>query len=164
MIDKKLVIIVTIIAIILISGIVCFCLNRNFQEQYTFIEKNVDNVIENNKIEENILEKNEFEENIVENIENENNIEEEIEENKISNNIVDNTENDKKVEEEEENNKQKAIDLVKEEWGKEDNTVYYYVEEQVSDNIYIISVRDQATTQDLSTYKVNISSESIEKN
>ena len=47
MVNKKLVIIVTIIAIIVVAGIVYFNLNREAQEQYTFSEQNVENQVEN---------------------------------------------------------------------------------------------------------------------
>ena len=57
-----------------------------------------------------------------------------------------------------------AISLAKKKWGENDDTVYYYVEEQISDNVYIISVRDSETTEDLGEYKVNIKTKKVEKN
>lgn len=169
MVNKKIVIIVTIIAIIVASGIVYISLNKEFQEQYTFSEETAENKVENNveeknQVEENVVEENEVYENKVEENKVENEVDNEIEEeNKVSNTTSDNKYDEKKDEVEKLTGKDRAIDLVKKEWGENDNTVYYYVEEQVSDNVYIISVRDQSTTEDLSSYKVDVSSNSVEK-
>ena len=86
----------------------------------------------------------------------------EDEENKKSDNETSEEENEEKEQTQKQDGEDKAIELAKKEWGKDDNTVYYYVEEQVSDNVYLISVRDQSTTQDLLTYKVNIKRKSVE--
>lgn len=171
MVNKKIVIIVTIIAIILVSGIVYISLNRESQEQYTFSEETVENQVKNNvendtnkdEKEENVVEENKIDDEIESENETENKVDDEIEENEVANTTSDEKEDDKKDETEKLTSEDKAIDLVKKEWGENDNTVYYYVEEQVSDNVYIISVRDQATTQDLSIYRVDVSSESVEK-
>ena len=161
MVNKKLVVIVTIIAIIVVCGIIYINLKRESQEQYTFSEQTVENAVENNtekntQIEENLTEENQIDENKEEVNKVENEINNEIEEeNKVSNS----TSNAK---EESLTSEEKAIALVKKEWGENDNTVYYYVEEQISDDEFIISVRDQNTTEDLSSYKVDVSSESLE--
>ena len=162
MVNKKIVVIVTIIAIIVVCGIIYINLKRESQEQYTFSEQTVENKVENNtekntQIEENLEVENQINENKEEDNKVENEINNEIEEeNKVSNS----TSNAK---EESLTSEEKAISLVKKEWGENDNTVYYYVEERISDNVFIISVRDQNTTEDLSSYKVDVSSESLEK-
>lgn len=166
MVNKKLVVIVTIIAIIIVCGIIYINLKREFQDQYTFSEQTVENEEKNNtdnniekntQMEENLTEENQIDENKEEENKVENKINNEIEEeNKVSNSTSD-------AKEESLTSKEKAIALVKKEWGENDNTVYYYVEEQISDDEFIISVRDQNTTEDLSSYKVDVSSESLEK-
>ena len=162
MVNKKLVIIVTIIAIIVVSGSVYISLNREFQEEYTFSEENVENEVENNVQNNTYLKENDIVENKLGDNKVENDIKNEVEKNVVSESQI----KENKIEKDDENlaGKDKAISLVKKEWGENDNTVYYYVEEQISDNVYIISVRDQETTQDLSSYKVNVNSECVEKN
>ena len=172
MVNKRIVIIVTIIAIIVVAGIVYISLNRETEQQYTFSEENVEddvvnNVKNNTFIEANYTEENEeneLEENTIES-ETRNEVENEKQEENVLSNSTEDTKEDKTQDEFEKlTGKDKAISLVKKEWGENDTTVYYYLEEQVSDDVYIISVRDQSTTQDLSSYKVDITSNTVEKN
>jgi len=161
MVNKKLVIIVTIIAIIVVVGIVYFSLNRETNgDEYTFSEQTVENQVKND-IDENIL----VEENTVKEDEVKEEEKQDVknEENKVSEPEANEVKEEKKEEVQKLDGKDKAIELAKKEWGENDNTVYYYVEEQVSDNVYIISVRDQSTTQDLLTYKVNVNKKTVEK-
>lgn len=55
-----------------------------------------------------------------------------------------------------ENFQEKAISLVKKEWG-EDSTVYYTVDNH-QDNIYTISVRSKSTTATVAEYEVDAKS------
>lgn len=67
--------------------------------------------------------------------------------------------NSKENQSSEENNDEKALRLVKEEWG-EDSTVYYTIDNQ-SDDTYSISVRSKETTATLAEYEANISTETV---
>ena len=166
MVNKKIVIIVTIIAIIVVAGIVYFSLNIEAQNQYTFSEQNVENQVENDAQNNTIVKENSTKEDVSEEKEEEKEEKEdkqEVEENQVSKTETNEVEEEEKEQAEKLDNKDTAIELAKKEWGENDNTVYYYVEEQVSDNVYIISVRDNSTTQDLLTYKVNVNKKSVEE-
>lgn len=51
--------------------------------------------------------------------------------------------------------KDKAIKLVKDDWG-EDTSVYFYVDEVNEDGKYMVSVRDNATTSVVVWYMVDV--------
>lgn len=53
------------------------------------------------------------------------------------------------------NAKEKAIKLVKDDWG-EDTSVYFYVDEVNENGKYIVSVRDNATTSVVVWYEVDV--------
>lgn len=157
MVNKKVVIISTIICIILVAGIIYINLNKPYEESKTENETIETNVVENN-VQENSEKENTSIEEKDENIEKEENTE--VQENKTEEPKV---EENKKEQKSELTGEEKAKELVKKEWGENDKTVYYYVEEQVSDDLYIISVRDAQTTEELSTYEVDNSAETVEK-
>lgn len=157
MVNKKVVIISTIICIILVAGIIYINLNKPYEEPKTENETIETNVVENN-VQENSEKENTSIEEKDENIEKEENTE--VQENKTEEPKV---EENKKEQKSELTGEEKAKELVKKEWGENDKTVYYYVEEQVSDDLYIISVRDVQTTEELSTYEVDNSAETVEK-
>ena len=58
-----------------------------------------------------------------------------------------------------ENTQEKAIELVKKEWG-EDSTVYYTVDNN-QNNIYTISVRSKSTTETVAEYEVDIKNKQV---
>ena len=60
---------------------------------------------------------------------------------------------------EEEDSKNKALRLVKEDWG-EDDTVYYTIDNQ-NGNTYFITVRSKSTTGSLAEYDVNVSTNTV---
>ncbi len=157
MVNKKVVIISTIICIILVAGIIYISLNKPYEEPEIEKEITETNGVEN-KIQENVEKENKQVEEKVENTEKEENTE--MQENKTEEPKV---KEDKKEQKSELTGEEKAKELVKKEWGENDKTVYYYVEEQVSDDLYIISVRDAQTTEELSTYEVDNSAETVEK-
>lgn len=157
MVNKKVVIISTIICIILVAGIIYISLNKPYEEPEIENEITETNGVEN-KIQENVEKENTQVEEKVENTEKEENTE--VQENKTEEPKV---KEDKKEQKSELTGEEKAKGLVKKEWGENDKTVYYYVEEQVSDDLYIISVRDAQTTEELSTYEVDNSAETVEK-
>lgn len=91
------------------------------------------------------------------------------EENKISNsttnNVIEQPENnvDDKKEEEQKTDAEKAMDMVKADWGEDDGTVYFDEAEKTDDGEYIICVREKETTNAKAWYKVNIENETAER-
>ena len=169
MVNKKLILVLTIIGIVIAIGLIYFSVERMFtifggDDDNVTVQNTIENIVENN-VENNVEENNEI--NAGENKVEENKKDKTEKEDKEENIVKEDKKEDNAKEEEEKNNeienKEKAIDLVKKEWGENDQTVYYYVEEQLSEDVYIISVRDQSTTEDLSSYQVNISSGTVKK-
>ena len=100
-------------------------------------------------------------------------------ENTINNNVVENTTNNKiqegeEIEEESQEqgaedkngepktDLEKAIDLVKKDWG-EDSSVKFVEDGKTNTGEYIICVRDKNTTNALAWYKVNLENETCEQ-
>ena len=81
------------------------------------------------------------------------NREEYIEKNEIENTIENEEEN---VEEEPKTDLEKAIYIVKNDWGKDDTSVYYAEDGKTKKGEYIICVREKSTTKALSWYTVDI--------
>ena len=139
MVNKKIVIISAIIAILVVAVAIGMEIKQYSGKNYTF---SVVNSKESVSVKENNTKEDEV--NTVE--ENEVNEENVIVENKTENEEID----EKKLTGEE-----LAKSLAEKEWGKDDD-VYFYLEEKVSDDVYIISVRSKDTTKGLMDYKVNI--------
>ena len=148
MVNKKIVIICTIIAIGIITAIVAA--NITMWRKHFYIDlENQNNV--------NILSNLEDELNLV----TENNVNENI--NEIQANEPQNTtlgEEEKIGESTETDKSEEAISLAKKEWGETDETVYYTVDNS-SKNIYTISVRSKSTTAQLAEYEVDVSSKTV---
>ena len=159
MVNKKVVILVSILSIVITGAIVYFSLKPLLNIKYSFGDEEYESKtsIIGNKTQENIVEnKNE--------IEDETNIE--VEEN--------NTSETNKISEKENNNttptsdskktgKELALELAKKEWGENDISVYYYIEEKKSEDVYIISVRNRETTAGMIDYEVNIKTGKVEE-
>ena len=120
-------------------------------------EREVANTNENS-IQSNIVENNTIENNMIENDE-----ENEITDNTVIEKEKEPSENNTSIGEEEitkteiekeENNQEKAMELVKRDWG-EDNSVYFSFE-GIENGKYIISVREESTTRTINTYAVNV--------
>ena len=183
MVNKKIVVVATVIALI-VAGFMFFLgiksLNNN--EKYESKDTNTThvatiNAIEQNKTNNSTIE-NKIEENIVaENIDEENEAEEnKVEENKVKENVTSNnatTEN--KVSEKstsknssskskitEKDHEKIAISLAKEKWGNINSNVYFDVEDKnESKGIYMVVVRDNSTTVEMVTYKVDINKKTV---
>ena len=128
----NIIIVLLVIALIAMIGLVIYdSKNSNSEENKVDISKTEINQNQNNQvIEEEIKEE-------------ENNNEEYV------------GEEEKESQEEattELSNDEKALQLAKKEWGEDDNTVTYSIEEK-KDNIYYIAVKSNATT--ISWYQVN---------
>ena len=161
MVNKKVVIICTIIALIVVASIVAIKIGK--LEETEPVEENIQGTAQNVQEAQNTI-KNEVEEQetIEEpNKENEVTVNETTAENKATTqNEIQGEEETKETEGiEEENTTEKALKLVKEEWG-EDDTVYYTIDNQ-SNNIFNISVRSKETTATLTEYEVDVKEEKV---
>ena len=165
MINIKAVIIASVISILIVLMVVGYEIKKlnstdyiqdksSIAESNTHISDNntLDTAIENTVIDRE-LEKNEVKE---QETLTQNEIEHEDEkENQVNRVEVTTAEENEK----EENNKEKALKLVKEEWG-EDDTVYYYLDNQ-SGNKYFFSVRSKSTTASVAEYEVDVSNNTV---
>lgn len=164
MVNKKIVIICTIIALVVVGAIVGIKIKdfkeKKYVDENTENQKNttvVQNTVENEVQEENTVETNEITENTVK--EPEAKGEEELNNGNSEN--KNNTENQDTTtsSNNDENTDETALGLVRKEWG-EDNTVYYTIDDQ-KDNIYTVSVRSKSTTEQLAEYEVNVKDKSV---
>jgi len=149
---KKSIIYILIIFILMVMGIiVAVNVNKDSQTKTVSYENVIKNEIEN-KVDNKIENKQEN------TIENEQEIEknEDITEKKLEENIVEDKSDEPKTDLE------KAIDIVKEDWG-EDNSVYFAQDGQNSKGEYIICVRESDTTNALAWYTVNVTEGTFEK-
>lgn len=146
MVNKKAVIICTVIAILVVIAIVIFNIKKMENIQYDVEEQNkistssntdnsVETNIENEPIQQNTI--SEKEENIAE------------EKNQNQSEVV-----GKEEQNDIQNNDEKAIKLAKDQWG-EDDTVYYTIDKQ-SGKTYYISVRSKENTTTLAEYEVDV--------
>lgn len=165
MVNKKAVIICSIIALIVVGAIVGFKI-RQFKNIQYVASNSISNTTKTNTSSNTTNnQKN-----------NENTVEEENTTNEIQNSLEENTtkaeneQNQAKGEEESEENNNTdtnadenpdeiALNLVKKEWG-EDNTVYYTIDTK-SGNKYIISVRSKSTTAQLAEYEADIKEKTV---
>ena len=159
MVNKKAVIISTIIALI-VAILIIFVNIRNLRN----VEETIADVPENSNelVEENTTN---TENNLSNDVAN-NTVNDSIdeEENTVENTSTTNTQsNTSTVNEDNENSDAEdvAIQLAKEEWGEDNEDVYYYIEENLSENVYVVSVRDKNTTATLANYEVNIETEQV---
>ena len=174
MVDKKIVVVATVIALI-VAGFMFFLGIKSFNnnEQYELKETNTThfatiNAIEQNKTNNSTIE-NKIEENIVEeNIVEENKAEEN---NATSKNVTKEDKVSEKSTSKNSSSKSKitekdpeklAISLAKEKWGNINSNVYFDVEDKnESKGIYMVVVRDNSTTVEMVTYKVDINKKTV---
>lgn len=178
MVNKKVVVISTIIALIVIAGIVTFAITKsnNYSESTenniktestnnvgnNATSNTIENKVEENKVNENAISENAVVNNTTENKTSENN----TSNNKASENKTDNNSSKKDTSKTQDNEsylRDVAISLAKKEWG-EDNSVYYSVEDGSSKDEYIVSIRDSSTTAEIVTYNVNVKTKTVKEN
>ena len=133
---KKQLIIVSILIIVAIIGIL---LARQIMKDLKY-----EPTISNNVVNKNV---NSVNNNVANNTTNEINNDNT---NSVENVVIDNPEPEKPK-----TDLEKAIDIVKEDWG-EDEFVYYAEDGKTASGEYIICVRDKASTAALAWYTVNI--------
>lgn len=120
------------------------------------VQKNEDNIISMEKIDEDNLFENEN--NLITNNYIEENINNIIVEEENNNDVVVNTNSNTVVSNEmtdTEDYKEKALRLVQEDWG-EDDSVYFDIAEIQENGIYKICVRDKNTTNEVMWYEVDV--------
>ena len=150
MVNKKAVVVSTIILIITVGLIIWISIQKEGKVSYSFNEITVSEMAENkvkvkeNKIEENIVEDDKTEENKI----GENN----QEENQVQQNEV-----------KEKSGEELAKELAKKQWGENDTDVYYFIEEKKTDETYIVSVRSKDTTAGIMDYIVNVNTQEVEE-
>lgn len=154
--NKKIIYLIIAIALIIIA----ICMEQVIINRRQVSTTNSNDIIQNN-ISEEVQKETTNTENIIENViedsDNSENKEEDIEhEENITSEVVD-TETVKK----QETDREKAINLVKKKWG-EDNKVYFVIDRVVSDEEYIVCVRNKSTTEALCWYKVDLKNETVE--
>lgn len=157
MVNKKVVIICSIIALVIVGAIVGIKI-KDFKDTQNEMNNRIsESQISSNKVESASTISNE---NNVTSEENENEVKQEIkgdEETKSSETVKNETESIvTNTSSEEEIGDEVAINLVKNEWGFDDTTVYYTIDVKSSDTTYTISVRSKLTTEQLAEYDVNL--------
>ena len=152
---KILMIVTGIIVIILISLIIYFSQTNKTQENKIQEENTQNEIQENTQVDENNTSE-------MNNITNENIVEDQNETDEEIPNIQNPPQQEVVGREERETEKiektddEKAIELAKNKWGANDNTVTYSIATKNSSDEYIVSVSDSKTTV-LAWYSVNIS-------
>lgn len=140
MVNKKIVIICSVIALILIVGIVLMQI-RIWKTEYDKLGKEEQNIDTNTNVTNNISTENKVENTSTTNTQTEEN--------------VTNVQGEEEGQEEPDEGEYQARELVKKEWGENDTTVYYTVDDKSGD-IYTVSVRSKTTTAQLAEYEVNM--------
>lgn len=142
-------IIITILVIIAVALVIFLT------AKLSNVQKNEDNIISMEKIDEdnlfenknNLITNNTIQENINNTVEEDNN--NDVVVNTNSNTVVSNEMTDT------EDYKEKALRLVQEDWG-EDDSVYFDIAEIQENGIYKICVRDKNTTNEVMWYEVDV--------
>ena len=183
MMNKKIIYVIGIIALLIIGVILGIKMGtdddsdknqvtnntevnmENEVKQNDIVEENAieeDNKTIEDTIDENEIEENTVNENITElNTKNENTTKENKEkDNKTKENITNNSKNNTTSKQTEQDLEKRAIALAKEKWGNTNNDVYFDVEDE-SKGIYTIVVRDNNTTVEMITYKVDVNKKTV---
>lgn len=155
--NKKKIIILSSVAILVI--LISLLTIKLIKIKNNKTEQEVSNMSENIIVEaNNALENNIQNAEIINNTTNINIVEDN---NKEINSNANTEEIPKDVIEKEEDNKEKAINIVKENWGTDD-TVYFSFDNIDSNGKYIVCVRDKATTKALHWYTVDVKTGTFE--
>ena len=154
-----------VIGLVVILVVIGLCVLSN-EEKIITVNKSNENVTENkvNKVQNKT-------ENVVTN-KVENKIENKIENTGVNNNTVQNIVQNEMVENKvnntttnpqtpKENNDQKAINMVKQDWG-EDASVTFKIDEKKENGKYVVSVVDKNTTAVLVWYDVDVKNNTIQ--
>lgn len=155
------IIIIVIIILILLAVVLTVKLFNitNKKEETPTINTNIviENKTDDNVVNETMQNNNLSDNKVNETLENDTTTQNAVADNNTSSNNeqVSKEEIDNETIQKEENNKEKAINIVKENWG-EDNKVYFSFDSIDSNGKYIVSVRDKTSTEALYWYTVDI--------
>lgn len=143
---KKVLSVVIILIVIMLGSYIFTLQSDNTKENNTTNNETVEtnktkNEISTNKVENEVIEENA---------------------NEVVENNIENTISSETFEEEPETAEEKAINIVKKDW-KEDDKAQFSVEGIDGNGNYIVTVRDNKTTEALAFYNVNIKSETFTK-
>lgn len=173
MVNKKAVLIATIVAVLVIGVIFAFNVNKLDKENSDVEENknassNVNVNVNANETETNKnVENNVTDENTTNTTAEENTVKEDEENTNTSNTTTENenTSSNKKEDKtgEYEVSAEGAIKLLKTKIKQRSNT-YFYTEDEISEGVYIISLRDETTTAEIASYKVDVKNKTVTEN
>ncbi len=152
MVNKKVVIIITILAIIVVALIVWYGVTLLQNTDYTFEQVSATSEVDENLTNNNTIDDNSIDENTVNN----------------NNNVTENTSSQQNTTETNSSTSESdpediAIILAQETWEEteQNQDVYYYVEGELSENVYMVSIRSKETTEALIYYEVNVDTSEV---
>lgn len=159
MVNKKIVLICSIIALIVVVAVVGIGIKNLNQEEYQSSNISIANINSNTQVIQNEVKQEntaqDDENKVVEEPKKTEKKEPDTEQKKVTQGEEETSSNKENTE----NTQEKAIELVKKEWG-EDSTVYYTVDNN-QNNIYTISVRSKSTTETVAEYEVDIKNKQV---
>lgn len=160
MVNKKAVIICTIIAILTV-GVVVYKNILKVNEMYSTNEISVNTTIKKEENKTANIDNNAIHEIKESNVIGQEEKESQENENKENSNLSEEntTKEDNNGEISKQEGKNKAIDMARKKWG-EDDTVYYFID-RVNGNIYNVSVRSKDTTESLVEYEIDVKNNTI---
>lgn len=143
-----------VIILVIILAVVCGVIFFNKQENKSQVT-NSNTVL--NETAQNVTEE------ILNKVENTNTFEENNDKKEDNTNTVENnSSNTNSSEKTSENDSDRAIEMVKNEWGKDDN-VTFKVDEQTEDGKYVVCVMETSTTRVIMWYNVDVKNNTIEE-
>ena len=146
--SKKSRIVIMLIIAILVGIVIYLSVDMLNMTKSKTTSKDLNTILTNNTVTNNSIKNNIVNEEINNVIENE-----------INNTVVEDENTEIKLENAN-SDEEKAIILVKANWG-EDDTVYFSNDGKNSDGKYVICVRDKSTTKALAYYEVDVEDESF---
>lgn len=143
-----------VIILVIILAVVCGVIFFNKQENKSQVT-NSNTVL--NETAQNVTEE------ILNKVENTNTFEENNDKKEDNTNTVENnSSNTNNSEKTSENDSDRAIEMVKNEWGKDDN-VTFKIDEQTEDGKYVVCVMETSTTKVIMWYNVDVKNNTIEE-
>lgn len=143
-----------VIILVIILAVVCGVIFFNKQENKSQVT-NSNTVL--NETAQNVTEK------ILNKVENTNTFEENNDKKEDNTNTIENNfSNTNSSEKTSENDSDRAIEMVKNEWGKDDN-VTFKIDEQTEDGKYVVCVMETSTTRVIMWYNVDVKNNTIEE-
>lgn len=143
-----------VIILVIILAVVCGVIFFNKQENKSQVT-NSNTVL--NETAQNVTEE------ILNKVENTNTFEKNNDKKEDNTNTIENnSSNTNSSEKTSENDSDRAIEMVKNEWGKDDN-VTFKIDEQTEDGKYVVCVMETSTTRVIMWYNVDVKNNTIEE-